>query len=427
MGWNCHQNGLDINEFKIKTLIFDFEKWQKNINFADSIMNPSNRNTLSRIKSLILKSLGITLLAFSLSFLLRAPFSASTSSLFAGAERNDFKLSDLYAQIADDRPVRRLEDRIVVIDIGNGGRQEISEVLEVLSLCGPKVVGLDINFESPGDDDTRLLAALQSIPDLVLPLGLRSQEGKFEIEDKPFFYGQMSTPVYAAVNMPTLSPKSTIREFVVKFPLSADTIYSFPVALAQIFDPSVVEDLKARGNKLEPISFHSKEFQIITADEVIDYAENFADKIVLIGSLSDAYDIHPTPTKASMPGLMVHVNALSTLLDREWYTPIPGYIDYILALVICFLIILAAIGIKMSIKGLIIRLFQIILAYCAVRIGYSLFVDHRIITSFSTTLLMIAFGLFAVDIWNGIEGLYHLIVKRINRRKNKTITKKCGN
>lgn len=382
-------------------------------------MGRKNRNTpppLNR-KLLIVKSLGITILAFILSLCLQAPFSASTSSIFSSPETTDFTLSDLFAQIANGRPVRRLEDRILIVDIGIGGREEIASVLDILSLCGPKTVGIDILFEEPTDDDSHLLTAIENTPGCILPVGVKPQGEKFVIEDCPFFYNEIKNVNYGAINFPTASAKSCIREYCTYFPSIKGNIPSFVTALAANYDPMAVADAIARNNNEETTAYHSKEFRIYSYDEVEKYCEDFTDKIVLIGSLSDAGDLHPTPINSSMPGIIIHASALSTLLDREWYTNLPKYSDYILAITICFLIVLATLGIKGGIRGLIIRLVQIGLAYCAVRVGYYLFVDKHIICNFSNTLIMIAFGLFAVDMWQGCEALIVYLKNKYKEKK----------
>lgn len=378
-------------------------------------------------KKLILKTLGITLLAFILSMALEAPFSASTSSIFSGPEKHDFTITDIYAQIANDRPVRKLEDRVVIVDIGIKGREEIAEVLEVLSLCGAKAVGLDVNFEEPTEDDTRLLNAISSVENIVLPLGVRASGDKFEIDDRPFFYEEISGPKYGVVNIPTATRKSSVREYAVGFPVGNDTLPSFVTAIAGLAAPDALAELHARGNNLETTAYHSKEFRVYPADDVTAHAEEFTDKIVLVGAMSDAGDMHPTPINSYEPGIMIHAAGITTLLDREWYVSLPRYTDYLIAIIICFLIVFARIGIRNDTKGLVVRILQVILAYAAVRLGYSLFIDRHIVCNFSTTLLMIAFGIFAVDIWNGFEVLLTKLYKRIKQRKNKEEDPSCEN
>lgn len=379
------------------------------------------KNSRSLYKSLIFKTLGITLLAFFLSVCLQAPFTASTSTIFSSPEKNDFTITDLYAQIADRRPVRKLEDRIAVVDIGIGGREEIAEVMEILALCSPKAIGLDVMFDEPTDDDSRLISSLQNFNNLVLPIGLEADGTGFKIVDRPFLAKEVPDARYGVINLPTSSAKSSVREYSIEFPTDEGVMPSFVAALADIVDPIAVKEAQARGNGEETIAYHSKEYQIYSAADLADHAEELTDRIVLVGSLSDASDMHATPVNSYMPGLMIYAHALSTMLDREWFVNVPRYYDYFLAFTICFLIVLATVGIKWGTRGMIIRLIQAVLAYLAVRIGYSLFVDHNLVCNFSTTLLMIAFGLFAVDIWNGFEAIIIWINKKIKNLKNKNI------
>lgn len=395
---------------------------------------PHNRIAANGVVRLVLKALGITFLAFLLSKCLIAPFSASTSAIFSSTEKSDFVLTDLFAQVADNRPVREYDDRIVVVDIKDAGRESIAETLETLSLCGPKAVGLDVNFADARDDDSRLLAALAMHPGILLPLGVDvaeaptgtqtggtagAEEIRFSIGEAPFFYGQLPGVVYGIVNYPTKNAKATIREVPVTFLMEkGERLPSFVEAMAQKVAPQAVAKALKTGNSREYISFHSREFMAIPYEEIADRAEELTGKVVLVGSCTDASDLHPTPV-GEMPGIMIHAHALSTMIDGTWLKPMPEYLDGIVAAVICFLIVLAAIGIKSGIRGMLIRFMQLILAYLAVRIGYGLYVDHNIVCNLSSTLLMIAFGLFAVDIWNGGAALCGMIGKRIKRFRNR--------
>ncbi len=373
--------------------------------------------------------MGITILAFALSVALAAPFSASTSAIFSSPEKNDFTLSDIYAQIANDRAVRKLDDRIAILDIGHGGREEIAEMLEILTLCGPSAIGLDVNFEEARENDNRLLNAISNAPELVLPLGVTAIGNSFKISDKPFFYDSIKNPSYGVINLTTLSGKGNIREFTVNFPMAnGEESPSFVTALLGKIAPDIKDELLRRGRRNEISAYHSREYNIYDLNDLLEAPEKFTDKVVLIGALDDASDMHATPINSYMPGVMIHAHALSTALDRDWYISLPKWADYLIAFVLCFLIILATVGIRNGIRGLLVRILQVILAYAAVRIVYSLFIDNHVICNFSTTLLMIAFGLFAVDIWNGIASLINLTsrqIKSLKNKKNKNLT--CEN
>lgn len=388
-----------------------------------------HKSATCNILNLLLKTTGITLLALLLSMALEAPFSSSASAIFSNPEKNDFTLTDVYAQIADGRPVRKMEDRIAIVDIGLGGREEIADALELLQLCGVKAVGVDVNFEEPHEDDSRLLGAIASLPDIVLPLGVEPTGDKFRITDKPFFLDMLDGPRYGVINLPGTTSKSSIREFAVDFPMEGGKeMPSFVSEVLRVADPQAWKKLKQRDNRYEISSYHSREFPIYTCENLADNAEKLADKIVLIGALGDAYDMHSTPINSYMPGLMIHAHALATALDGNWYATMPRWADYLTAFAICFLIVLAVVGIKNGVRGLLVRIIQIVMVYAAVRIGYTLFIDHNLICNFSNTLLMIAFGLFAVDIWNGMAALINMIRNKITKyRKRRLQDLTCEN
>lgn len=58
------------------------------------------------------------------------------------------------------------EDRVTLINIGYGSRDYIATVLDKISECNPKVVGLDVFFLKPGDSlhDAHLASAIASVP-----------------------------------------------------------------------------------------------------------------------------------------------------------------------------------------------------------------------------------------------------------------------
>lgn len=361
------------------------------------------------------RALIATALGFFMSTLLVEPLSMSTSAIFSSPEKRDFQMSDLFAQIADNRPVRSFDDRVVVVNIGNGTREDITDALSVISLCGPKAVGVDINFADHGNNDHQLIESLKALPNLILPLGIKQSEenGKFEIEDKPFFFDEESEFNYGIVNLPLKVNKGTVREYAIEFPTNLGVYLSFSTALAQIADPEAMKKLKERGSKTGITAYHSREYLTLNLDEIEDNAESLFDKIVILGALDESYDMHSTPVKSHVSGVMIHSYALSTVLDGIWFHKIPKMFDYLLAFLVCLGIMIVVYGFKSNFKGIVLRIIQGILVFLAVRIGYSLFVDHSIIFDLSYTVLIIAFGLFAADIWNGLEALWNIGSKKI--------------
>ncbi|MDE6682517.1 MAG: CHASE2 domain-containing protein, partial [Muribaculaceae bacterium] len=178
---------------------------------------------------------------------------------------------------------------------------------------------------------------------------------------------------------------------------------------------------KSSGVPTGIIGYHSREIITIPYDELIDRAEELTDKIVLVGTTTEAGDVYSIPLRRGVSGLEIHAYSLSTILDGVELERMPGYIATIVAVVVCFLMVLGAIAIKSGMKGLVLRVAQIVTLYLLVRVGYSLFVDHDIVSDFSQAILMIAFGLFSVDLWNGTASLIDWIKKRITLYKEKRL------
>ncbi len=115
-----------------------------------------------------LRALGITTLAFMLSQVLLSPLTFSAATMISSPDRSDFTINDFYSHVADKRAVRTLDPDIVMIDIGELDRDGIADAIEMVSLCAPKAVGVDILFGEPKEDDSRIINALRGCPNLVM-------------------------------------------------------------------------------------------------------------------------------------------------------------------------------------------------------------------------------------------------------------------
>lgn len=384
--------------------------------------------TRRRLRRVGWKSLGVTLLALCFSMLLASPMTASLSSIFSQPERGDFRITDLYAQVADGRPVRQFDDRIVMLDIGIAGRREIAECLEILAFCQPKAIGIDINFRQHDDNDTILLAALANLPNVVLPLGVEETDSdRFAISDRPFFYGrETGDSRYGVINLPAEKRYASIREYAINYPMATgDTLPSFVTALAAIGDPQALTKARSHGDTYGIIDYPSREFKTIHIEEMADRLEEFNDRYVIVGAVNDAADIHATPVNSHMSGMEIHTYALSTILDGKWMKAMPRWVDYLLAGVLCFLIIFGALWFTGKMRGLALRFAQLSCLMISVWAGYVLFLDKALICDFSITILMLALGLLALDVWNGVEGGIEGGLKKYKQIKQRLCDSNC--
>lgn len=361
------------------------------------------------------KTLGITALAFILSYVFMAPFSASTAAFFSTPEKNDFTITDFYNIVADSRAVSILDDNIVIINIDNSDRNEIADILQVVSLTNPKAVGLDVIFSDCREGDSILHDALRACDNLIMPVSMRPEDNPelFRIDSHSYFYptgGSDSLNLgieYAAASLPSKYDRGMVREMQIYFPTTdGDTLYSLPAALVRTADVNSYNNLRARENNLENINFHSRCFTVIEPETLIDNAEMLTGRVVLIGAIHEAGDLHQTPVNSSMPGVMVHAYATATVLDNAYMNTIPKWANILIGFLLCFMVVFIHVSFSTKALGLLLRLLQIALLWITVQLGYWFFVNHNLIIDFSYALLMLAFGLFACDIWNGTVTIF---------------------
>lgn len=371
------------------------------------LLLPKSIGHSGKLKIRLLKALGITLLAFALSFILMQPFSFSAASLLSSSDGNDFTINDFYNKVADSRLVCTLDSDIVIIDIADCDRDGIADIIETVSLCGPRAVGVDILFAERREGDERLIEAIRNCPNIIMAVSVQndSSTNRFRIDEHTYFADMLSDAKTGAINFPTQQTNRTIREFRPDYTaVDGSDIPSFALAVTEMntHDSHNTDIFRSRNNEHEMIRYYSRIFKTFTPDNLVDHAEELSDKIVLIGALNDPGDVHSTPVTNSMPGILIHAHAAATILSGSYFYQLHKYTNWTIAFISCFIVILLSLSLSIGIKGLLLRIIQVGLLYLSIRIGYYLFIEHNVIINFSYTLLMLTFGLFACDIWIGM-------------------------
>ncbi len=324
---------------------------------------------------------------------------------------------------ADGRAVAHLDDNIVIVNIDRSDRDDIARTLDLLGLCGPAAIGLDVVFADEREGDEDLLSALARTPNLVQPLTMVPDSASidtFRIIEASYFYTSDSTGIYASSALPAKFAHGMVREFRPGFITRTDgKVDGFAAALAKITDPEAAEVLESRGRKLETISFHSRRFRVYEPEEIMDNAAEINGRTVLIGAMSEPGDLHATPVNSAMPGVMIHAHALATVLDGDYLSTPPRWVHLLLAFALCYIIIYMALKNTTKTKGLMLRITQVACVLALVQTGYWLFVRHNVVFDTSNALLMVMFGLFAADIWLGVEGLIERAVQARAKAKPK--------
>ncbi len=145
-------------------------------------------------------------LAYVLSLVMTAPF-AFTASFLNSAATSDFDFSDFYSRVADNRPVREIDNTVMVINLENSDRAEYAALIETLQLTNPAAIGIDVLFQEPHDPmtDEWLISALRSTPNLVMAESLVKADNQevFKVSERSFFADTLGGAVrFAASNLP---------------------------------------------------------------------------------------------------------------------------------------------------------------------------------------------------------------------------------
>lgn len=387
-----------------------------------------------KIRTRLIKSFAMTLLAFAISMVLASPVSFSAMTLFSAPEKTDFTVSDFYQQVANHRPVETLDPDVVIVDIGDMGREDIADVLEVVAMAEPKAVGVDITFigHRTEEIDGRLIESVKRLPNPVMAMTIEDTdtEDLFYGGDHTFFVDEIPDVAEGVINFPVKMERGTIRNFKPYFNVKGergDVIEypSFAVALAQKIKPEALDNAHLLSRHELPIDYPSRQFDVVDGYDVHDFSDMLKDKVVLIGGYSDLSDVHSTPVRSDMPGIEMHALVLSQILGERYFTSSTPAMDYIGAFLLCFTIIYLTMCVPVMLKGMLLRVLQLVTVWLAIQLGYMLYVDYRMITNFSYILLIITFGLFAVDLWNGtvvaIEWVRLKHRQRQEQRKKKDV------
>lgn len=340
----------------------------------------------------------------------------------------DFSITDMYQIVADGRDVRTLSPEIVIVDVNNCTRDQIAETIELAKLCEPRAIGVDVSFVDRREGDGPLLESYSNTDKIVSAelLGISKEKSsrntEFEVKHSSWFADSLKNSVtFAAANFPTLGHGGTMREFKPWFHMTDGTVHpSFATALAMKANPASVAELRRRGNDTERIYYPSTEFKVMLPGDIYERGEELHNAVVLIGAMNDPGDLHRTPLDAHTSGTLIQAYAVNTILTGHYLEQSPSWVSEVVALVITFLFVITSLSIKTLVRGLLLRIMQVAVLYLVIYAGYWFFIEKDVVIDFSRSFLMLAFALFAVDIWNGLYYICDTVYSKI-KNKNKII------
>lgn len=222
----------------------------------------------------------------------------------------------------------------------------------------------------------------------------------------------------------------TVREYFPFFIYMGKEIESFSAQIVKKYNADSYEILKSRNNETETINykgggFSELDYQTIMAD---DHKVNFNDKIVLIGKyeqesentpciVSDLYftpmnDRYSGKSYPDMYGIEIQANIISMVLDKEYYTLIPRFFNYLVAAFFVYMNMVVFTYITVKNKKLYELMNLLIFVAESLTILYIsglLYHGSKIEIDFTPTLLALILSIFAFEGYN--ESLKPLAIK----------------
>lgn len=333
----------------------------------------------------------------------------------------DFEFNDVaYAKLGKSDEAK-LDNRIVVVNIGHLDREELAYLIEKTASMNPKVMGLDSYFEGPRDPhkDSILSSVFKKTNNLVVVSRIDNEHlhhtHKFELTPD-YFDSSTHHRGYANVIGEEIG---TIRMYSPFEKIEHEEYPSFSSAIMKFYDEKAYTRLEKRNNEVEMINYtrhntpEKKQYLIVEPEDLMSDAVDpslFKDKIALLGYVTEnPFDIEDrkfTPmnqevagkTKPDMNGIFVHANILSMVLDNNYIKKLPEWAGWIAAILIGWLHM--SLFIRYYLEShiwfhLVAKIAQIISAFFFVYLGMVLFNKFRIKLDMELTLVVIV---LAVDI-----------------------------
>jgi len=307
----------------------------------------------------------------------------------------DFKMSD-YA-FSNLRPDPLVDERIVIVNIGNLARREVAQQINIIRQFNPKVIGVDSFFDCEGRlrDSINCPALLDTLGNLLLADAIK-QAGNVVLVSKllqktetafnkdaigydSMEFSDIDFRMYAKSGFANLLTDADYQEdvkqcrsFVPQYKVNDEDHLAFAVEMCMVFDSAKTKRFLARNKEEEIINVEIQDirlktvrqletattrypqmFYAIDVDQILngDFEPSlFKDKIVILGFLGAYFgdqswsDKYFTPlnkkvagrANPDMFGAVVHANIVAMILNEDYIDELAEWQQWIIAVIICF-------------------------------------------------------------------------------------------
>lgn len=287
----------------------------------------------------------------------------------------DFEFEDFAFSTRETE--ERRDTNIVLINIGQLGRDGIAEQINIISKFNPKVIGVNVIFASPCPDstqcphawdtlsNTQLHEAIKNAGNVVLPAVIKNKSLEFSDSIFSFYTGNG-----AANLIPDQDSRwafKDCRSFTPRWDINGQMLNSFSVEIANLFDSSKASNFISRDNDTETINYKGN-ISVAGSDFKVGYEYYFVldfhqvlltqfdpnmicDKIILLGYYGDYLldnrvdemffsPLNRVVLGKSLPdmyGTVVHANIISMILAEDYINRISYWNALLVSMLIVFL------------------------------------------------------------------------------------------
>lgn len=332
----------------------------------------------------------------------------------------DFDFNDIaYAKLEKGKS-NPIDSNIVIVNIGDGERAELSLIIDAVSKYQPSAIGLDAYFNEPREEvsDSMLRHSIISTPNLVMASRLGADGEKLFVRKDHF----ESSHVHEGYANLAAEEIGTVRYYS-PFENLGDTIYPhFTSKIVGLHNKNSLKVLKQRQKEVETINYSRRreQYLVISKEDLllgeVD-SSIFKNRIVLLGYVSDdEHDIEdkkftPMNKKVAgkqlpdMNGVIVQANIISMVLEENYVTKMPKWASWLIAILIGW--VHMSLFIRYYLDDhiwfhLVAKLVQVISAIFFAYVGIFLFDQFRLKIEMKYTLYVI---ILAVDIIYFYEAL----------------------
>lgn len=267
------------------------------------------------------------------------------------------------------------DTNIVIVNVGEKNRAEIGMLINRISACEPKAIGVDVIFKQPKNDapvvDTILSEAIKQSGKVVLATKFAYDKNGKElgiVKSYNLFsdYAQNSYVNVVTDGTDSIARYKTCREFYPKHTYQGEKMNFFAIDLAAKLSPAKAKKFLDRNNQSEFINYLGNlgsygfvhlndvaKFQSIEHDAVLNMQFDpslFENKIVLLGFLGrtigdqDLEDIFYTPLNPEyvgksypdMFGVVIHANIINMILNETYIDPVPTWLKVVLGIIVAY-------------------------------------------------------------------------------------------